>query len=552
MADTKSVRSIKSIQESEASSGERYARETAEKSVLLLAELLKLFKRNLPPDVAVKLEDNPDVSIKVGNEQVFKGPINKPEIDNLDKKDVDYLAFATGKSQGVKHIDLTRDVEILIAGKSVFEVKSGEVVLNLLTPQQTQKLVVELNSLEDLAKTPESRQAEYLDLAKQGAAVEGVDLKPNFALLKSEVTADVNRGKQLEDWVRQSALERKITPTDLREVLSAGVGVAVMREGNEPQENIDAYLDGSVEYHASVLAQQQAKATPEPSPVQPAVEQGQQEKAAAPAEPLQGTVLQQEPVVVSEPPVFPESAVQQNPGVAASERTATQDQSRSPVLQQLEQDLAAPTNHQEQYLDLAGVGLSKTFDELEPVLRTGVRVAALQERGTPPTEIDKYITDALTKYDQGLVKKQEKAVASPAPVAPAFSTTPAQKEPPRVIELGEMTINISSPQPEMDRQSQVLEAARNIVNQMGDHEGSGEREFCGAHFTINQYGDELKVLDSDGHNVAAVGGVGDRHDYAISPDLEDALLSASTELDVLMKDRELELEQEQESELELS
>jgi hypothetical protein len=367
MADTRSLQSTKSTQESEASAGERHARETAEKAVLLLAELLKSFKRNLPPDVAVKLGDNPDVSIKVGNEQVFKGSINKPELDRLDPKDLDYLAFATGQSQGVKHIDLTRDVEILIGGKKVFEVKSGEVTLNLLGPQQTQKLVVELNSIADLSKTAEGRQAEYLELAKQGAASEGVDFKPNFALLKSEVVSqglNGERGQQLESWVSKSAVAHAISPTDYREIVSAGVVVEAAREIGHPQESIDKYLAQSEEYYESHLPIKEAQVTPE-----------------------------------------------------------------------------------------------------------------------------------------------------------------------------------------QDRQAQVIEAARNIVNQMGSRDGSGEREFCGAHYTISQYGDELKILDSDGHNVAAIGGVGDRHDYAVSPELEDSLLVASAELDVLMKDRELELEQESELEL---
>lgn len=128
-----------------AKSTESETRQTADKSAtLLLLALLKQWKRNAPPSVEAKIGPNPEVSVRVGENQIYKGLADSPQIAAIPKDEIDYLKFATSLEQGYSHVDLTRDIEIKIGGHKVFEVVGGEVTRNQIGPSQDQKISIDI------------------------------------------------------------------------------------------------------------------------------------------------------------------------------------------------------------------------------------------------------------------------------------------------------------------------------------------------------------------------------------------------------------------------
>ncbi|WP_146242443.1 hypothetical protein, partial [Acaryochloris thomasi] len=107
-----------------ARSAESETRQTTEKAATALLLLLKQWKLHAPPDIQAKIGPNPEVSVRVG-EEVYKGLADSPAIKAIPKDDLDYLKIATGMAQGYSHADLTRDVEIKVGGRKVFEVAGG-------------------------------------------------------------------------------------------------------------------------------------------------------------------------------------------------------------------------------------------------------------------------------------------------------------------------------------------------------------------------------------------------------------------------------------------
>lgn len=124
---------------------EREARQATERSAALLLELIGRWKNHGGPEIEAKVGPNPEVSVKIGDGPPIRGLADSPAIEALPKNDIDYLNYATSLGEGNTHADLTRDVEIKIAGQKVFEVKDGEVLLNKIGPEIQQKISLDIN-----------------------------------------------------------------------------------------------------------------------------------------------------------------------------------------------------------------------------------------------------------------------------------------------------------------------------------------------------------------------------------------------------------------------
>lgn len=133
--------------------------ELTRNTTLLLAYLLQDIRRNLPPDVEAKLGKDPDISVKVGDQQVFKGTKEKPVVNSIDKSDIEYIQSAIRLPQGVKHSGFERDVEIKIKGQPVFEMKGGEVVLNQITATQNRAIHLDIGESAPVHPTIHDPQA---------------------------------------------------------------------------------------------------------------------------------------------------------------------------------------------------------------------------------------------------------------------------------------------------------------------------------------------------------------------------------------------------------
>lgn len=134
-------------QSREAGQVEHEVHEVAEDTALLLALLLKDIKAKLPPDLQVQLGDNPDVSIKVGEQEVFRGTSDQPVIDQVEANDLNYVQLAISQPQGFKHSEFDRDVLITVKGQPVFELKGGEVVLNQIGPEHSNTINLALDGV---------------------------------------------------------------------------------------------------------------------------------------------------------------------------------------------------------------------------------------------------------------------------------------------------------------------------------------------------------------------------------------------------------------------